>query len=115
MAAARQYVLVENKSHDIFLKKLNKNFLNKDSYLCFVWLHMCSKEEYAVTWPISALNLIGYLYMQLSDLCSQICNYMCKLYAEMNTDGWKTSLEAGLFIPTKVHTFKSLFQAICRL
>lgn len=48
---------------------------------------MCSKEECAILWPNSALSVIGYLYMQLSDLCSQICNYMCKLYAEMNADG----------------------------
>lgn len=44
MAAAPQYVLMENKSDDIFLKKFHKNFLSKDSYLWYVWLHMCSKE-----------------------------------------------------------------------
>lgn len=57
------------------------------TYVMDVWLYMCSKEECATIWPNSALSLIGYLYMQLSDLCSQICNYMCKFYAEMNADG----------------------------
>jgi len=55
--------------------------------VAYVWLCMCSEEERAVVWPSSAWSLIGYLCMQLSDLRSQICNYMCKLYAEMNADG----------------------------
>lgn len=53
----------------------------------YVPLCKWSKEECATIWPGSALSLIGYVHIQLTDLRSQICNYMCKLYAEMNADG----------------------------
>lgn len=43
MAAAPQYVLMEDTSDYIFLKKFNKNFLNKNRYLYYVWFYMCSK------------------------------------------------------------------------